>query len=153
MCCPYGSRTGPAWESQMFFISYGIRTVPMQDLQGWRKAPLPACKRIDTTRICKNPAWASYVVVRGQYGPPVGSAQVVHRVFMISKPVRGRKLIMHALKLYGEAKFVRRRTSPIQAPWVDVQFLFKTAREQPGNNPGTTCMGPGSVMWLGHQWQ
>ena len=39
-----------------------------------------------------------------------------------------RKLIMHALKLYG----------PVLALWVDVRFLFKTAREQPG-----------SVMWLG----
>ena len=40
---------------------------------------------------------------------------------------------------YGEAKFVRRRTGPVRAPWVDVRFLFKTAREQPVRGPGVWC--------------
>ena len=66
--CTCGHRTGPARESSMFFISYGIRTGP-----------------------------------------------------------------------YGEAKFVRRRTGPVRAPWVDVRFLFKTAREQPVRGPAVWC--------------
>ena len=87
--CPYGRRTGPARESQMFFISYGILTGPVRDPQGCRTAPLRARKGIDTTIICKNPARASYVAVRDPYGPRAGPARVVHGLFIISKPVRG----------------------------------------------------------------
>ena len=137
--CAYGRRAGPARESQMFFISYGIRTGPVRDPQGCLTAPLRARKGIDTTIICKNPARASYVTVRGPYGPREDPARVVHGLFIISKPVRVPIACNACIKTprapYGRARFVRRRTGPARAPWVDVRFLFKTAREQPGNNP------------------
>ena len=53
-----------------------------------------------TTRICKNSARASYVVVRVL----TVIARAVHGLFTISKPVRARKRIMmqlHALKFCG----------------------------------------------------
>ena len=72
------------------------------------------------------------------YGVRMGPVQAPHGLFTgylwSPNPCGARKLIMHALKLYGEAKFAQRRTGPIQAPWVEVRFLFKTALEQPGNN-------------------
>ena len=57
----YGSRTGSARESPVLF-SYP--TGPVRGLQGCRLATVYARKRIDTTRICKNPAGASYVAVQ-----------------------------------------------------------------------------------------
>ena len=111
--------------------------------QGCRTAPLRARKGIDTTRICQNPARASYLVERGPCGPRTDPARTVHGLFMISKPERGPWTYNACIKTlrapYGEAKFVRRRTGPVRAPWVDVRFLFKTAREQPVRGPGVWC--------------
>ena len=61
--------------SSFFFMPYGPHTGPVQDLQGCCTAPLWTRKAIDTTRICKNLARASYVAVHG--------------LFMTSKTVRG----------------------------------------------------------------
>ena len=78
--CPYGRLTGPARESQMFFISYGIRTGPVRDPQECRTAPLWARKGIDKTIICKNPARALYVAVQGPCGPRTGCSQAVYHL-------------------------------------------------------------------------
>ena len=92
---PYGQakflrhRTGPTRESSMFFISYRTRTRPVRDPQGCRTALLRTRKGIDTTMICQNPARASYLAVRGLYGPLAVPSQAVHGLLTISKPVRG----------------------------------------------------------------
>ena len=78
--CPYGRRTGPARESQMFFVPYGVRTGPVRDPQGCRTAHLQAHKGIDTTIICKNHARASYVVVRALCGPRTGCSRAVYHL-------------------------------------------------------------------------
>ena len=52
-------------------------------------------------------------------------------------PYGARKLIMHALKLYGSL------TGPVSG-----RTIF--AQNSLGNSSGTTCTGPGSVMWLRH---
>ena len=75
--CPCGHRTGPARESSMFFISYGTRTGPVRDPQGRRTIPLRTRKGIDIARIEKNPARASYLAVRGPYGPLTGPTRAV----------------------------------------------------------------------------
>ena len=67
----------------MFFISHETRTGPVRDRQGCRTAPLRTRKEIDTTRMGKNPARASFLAVR------MGPARAVHGLFTISKPVRG----------------------------------------------------------------
>ena len=78
--CPYGRRTGPARESQMFFTSYGILTGPVRDPQGCRTAPLRARKEIDTTINCKNTARASYVAVRDPCGPRMVCSRAVYHL-------------------------------------------------------------------------
>ena len=57
---------------------------PVWDPQGCRMGTLRTRKRIDTTRIWKNPSRASYVTVRGPY-----PLRAVHELFTISKPVWG----------------------------------------------------------------
>ena len=86
---PRVPRTGPARESSMFFISYGARTGPVMDPQGCRATPLWTRKGIDTTKIDKNLARASYLAVQGPYGPLMVPARTVHGLFRISKPVQG----------------------------------------------------------------
>ena len=145
--CPYGRHTGPARESQRFFISYGIRTGPVRDPQGCRTALLRARKGIDTTIICKNPAWASYVAIRGR----TGSVRTPHGLFTgclsSLNLYLARELIMHAKKL---------STGPIwegkirTAPHGSREWTYNFCSKPPGNNPGTTRTGHGSVMWLGH---
>ena len=63
---PYGPRPRIF---NVLFISYVTRTGPVWDPQGCRTALLRARKGIDTTRIGKNPARASYFAVRDPYGP------------------------------------------------------------------------------------
>ena len=54
------------------------------------------------------------------YRPLMVPARAVHRLFTISKPVRGpwayNACIITLRAPYGEAKFVRRHTGPVQAP-------------------------------------
>ena len=64
----------PVRESSMLFICYGM-------------APLQTAKGIDTTRICKNPAQASYLVAQGSVR--TGPVRAPHGLITISKPVRG----------------------------------------------------------------
>ena len=102
--------------------------------QGCRTTPLRTSKGIDTTWIDKNHARALYLAVRGPYGPLVVPSRAVHGLFRISKHVRGPLAYNACIKTlrapYGEAKSVRRRTGPVRAPWLDVTFLLKTARER-----------------------
>ena len=132
---PHGPRAVPVRESQMFFISYGIHTGPLRDPQGCRTAPLRARKGIDTTIICKNPARESYVAVLGLAGP----VRIVHGCLSSHNPCGARKLIMDASKLYGPRTGGQNSNGASRAPWVDVRFLFKTAREQPVRGPGLWC--------------
>ena len=70
------------------------------------------------------------------YGPLTLPARTVHGLFTTFIPVRGPQAYNACNKTlrapYGKAKFVRCHTGPVRLPWVDVRFLFKTAREQYG---------------------
>ena len=129
---PVRSSYGPARESSMFFISYGTRTGPVRDPQGCRAAPLRTRKGIDTTVIDKNPARASYLAVRAPQGLFTGCLQY-------QNPYGARELIMHAVKLHGPRTGRQNSYDAARGPWVDVRFLFKTAREQPVRCPGVWC--------------
>ena len=61
-------------------------------------------------------------------------------------PYGARKLIMHALKLYGPVREGKIRTAPhgARAGPVSGRTIFVQ------NSPGTARTGPGSVMWLRH---
>ena len=132
---PYGHRTGPAQKSSMFFISYGTRTGPVRDPQGCRTAALRTRKGIDTTRIGKTPARASYLAVRAPQGLFTGCLQSLN-------PYGARKLIMHVLKLYGPrtGRLNSYGAGPVSGRTIFVQ-----------NSPGTARMGSKSVMWLRHK--
>ena len=71
--CSYGHCTGPGRKSLMF--SYPTGTI--RDPQGCRTTPLWTRKGIDTTKIDKNPARASYLAVQGPYGPCTGCSRAV----------------------------------------------------------------------------
>ena len=73
------------------------------------------------------------------HGVRAGTVRLFTGFLRNLNPYGARNLIMHALKLYGKAKFVRRRTRPLWAPWVDVRCLFKTSREQPVRGTGVWC--------------
>ena len=118
----------------MFFISYGARMGPVRDPQGCRTAALRTRKGIHTIRIGKTPARASYLAVRAPYG-------LFPSCLWTQNPYGARKLIMHALKLYGPR--TGRQNSygaPVSGRTVFVQ-----------NSPGTARTGPGGVMWLRHK--
>ena len=138
--CRYGHRAGPARESSRFFISYGTHTGPARDPQGCRTAPLRTRKGIDTTRVGKIPHGCR---IWSCYGARTVPTRAVHGLFTICKPVRGPKTYNACIKTlrapYGEAKSERRRTGPVQTPWVDVRLLLKTTREQPVRGPGVWC--------------
>ena len=67
---------------------------PVRDPQGCRTAALRTRKGIDTTRIGKTPARASYLAARAPQGLFTGCLQSLNLC-------GARKLIMHGLKLYG----------------------------------------------------
>ena len=114
------------------FNVFSYPTGPVRDPQGCRTAPLRTRKGIDTTIICKNPARASHLAVGAPYGPLTGCSQS-------QNPYGARKLIMHALKLYGPRTGRQNSYGAARGPWVDVLFLFKTAREQPVRGLGVWC--------------
>ena len=123
--CPYGGSTGPAQESPMFLIFYGTRAGPARHLYGQvRELTLPEFAKIPHGRRM----WP--------YGARAGPLRSPHGLFTgylrSLNPYGDRKLIMHALKRQGHECG---GTGLVRAPWVDVRFLFKTAREQPDNSP------------------
>ena len=125
---PHGYRMGPARESSMFFTSHGTRTGPVRDPQGCRTAPLRARKGIDTTTIDKNPTWASYLAVRGPYGPRTSCSHS-------QNPYGARKLIMYALKLYGPRTGRQNSYGAARGPCGPCEWTYDFCSKQPGNSP------------------
>ena len=116
----YGPRKGIFHVFHILRDPYG----PVRDPQGRRMTPFRTRKVIDTARIDKNPARASYLAVRSPHGLFMGCLGY-------QNPYGARKLIMHASKLYGPRTGRQNSYGAARGPWVDVRFLFKTAREQP----------------------
>ena len=136
--CRCGHRTGPAWESPMFFIFYGSRMGPVQEPQGCRMAPLRTREGIDTTRICKKKRTGVVCDRTGPvYAPYMGCLWSLN-------PYGACKLMMHAFKLFGPC--TGRQNSYGAAPVTGCTIFVQ-------NSPGTARTGPGSVMWLGHQFK
>ena len=138
----YRPRTGISDVFHVLRNPYG----PVWDPQGCRTAPLWTHKRIDTTRICKNPARASYSAVRGRMGP----LRSLHRLFTgclrAPKLYGARKLIMHGLKLYGPLKGRQNSYGTTQVPYGSREWTYDFCLKQPRNSPATARTGPGSVI-------
>ena len=141
--CPCGHRTAPYGNLQCFPYPTG----PVRGPCRIRNGALRTRKGIDTTRICKKKtARASYVTVRCPYGPLTGPHGLFTYFLRFLKPYGARKLMMHALKLYGPVRGCKirtvlhgARTGPVSGRAIFVQ-----------NSLGTARTGPGSVMWLRH---
>ena len=136
--------------------SYGLRTEifhvihiiqgPCGTLKGAVRQPYGHVKELTQSELAKLPHGRRIWPCGARTGPARASYSAVRAVpglFTNSKPVRGPLAYNACIKTlrapYGEAKFVRRRTGAERAPWVDVQSLFKTAREQPVRGPGVWC--------------
>ena len=146
---PHGPRTGILNVFHILWDPYGA----VRDPQGCRAAPLRTRKGIDTTRIGKNPARVSNLAVRARTGPLRSLHGLFTGCLWYLNPYGARKLMHYNACIkslrapYEEAKFVRRRTGPVRAPWVGVRFLFKTAREHPARGLGVWFDWGISHMW------
>ena len=102
--------------------------MPLQALCiiSFRTAPLQTRKGIDTTKMDKNPARASYLAVRAPHGLFKGCLGS-------QNPYGARKLIMHALKLYGPR--TGRQNSYGTAPCGPREWTYGFCSKQPGNSP------------------
>ena len=152
MRCPWGHRTG-------IFNVFHILRGPCMTRKCAVGRPYGHARELSQPELAKLPhgrrIWP--------YGSRTGPLRSPHGLFTgclrSPNPYGARELIMHALKLYrprtGRLKFVRRRTGPVRAPWVDVRFLCKTAREQPVRGPGVWCdWGINRVKWAhGRVWK
>ena len=140
---PCGRRTGPAPESQIFFISCGIRTGPVRTRKRAVRRSYGHVRELTPPEFAKIPhgrrMWP--------YGARTGPARIVHGLFIISKPYWARKLIMHALKLYGPRTGRQNSYGAAREPYGPREWTYDFC----SNSQWTTRTGPGSVMWLGQQ--
>ena len=74
---PCGARTGIVRAPHGNLPCFSYPTGPVRDPQGCRTAAVRTRKGIDTIRIGKTPARASYLAVRGPYGPRTGCSRAV----------------------------------------------------------------------------
>ena len=135
----YGPRTG------IFhvFLSYGARAGPSR---------VPYGSLTDTYGNSHKQNWqnARTGVVFGRTAP----ARAPHGLFpgcsRTQNPYGARKLIMHALKLYGPRTGRQNSYGAARGPYGPREWTYDLCWKQPGNSPGTACTGPGGVMWLRH---
>ena len=88
------------------------------------------------------------------YGARTGPLRSPHGLstgcFHYQNPYGARKLMMHALKLYGPRTGKQNSYGAARAPCGPREWTYNFCSKQPGNSPGTARTGPGSVMWLRH---
>ena len=84
------------------------------------------------------------------YGAHTGPMRSPHGLFtgclLSLNPYGARKLIMHALKLYGPCTGKQNSYGAAWAPCGPREWTYDCCSKQPVNNPGTTRTGPGSVI-------
>ena len=114
---------------------YGARA----GTQGCRTAALRKRKGIDTTRIGKTPTRAPYLAVRGPYGSLTGPLRVPQGLFtgclQSLNPYGARKIIMHALKLYGPRTGKQNSYGAARGPCGPRDWTYDFCSKQPGNSP------------------
>ena len=116
----------------------------VRDPQGRSTTPLRTRKGIDTTRIGKNAARASYLAVRGLRSP--------HGLFtgslVFQNPYGTRKLILHALKLYGPRTGRQNSYGAARGSCGPREWTYDFCSKQPGNNPHGTreCDVTGALL-------
>ena len=131
MRCPYGHRTGPARKSSIFSYPTGPIRGPCGTCKGAARQPYGHVRELTQPELAKLPhgrrIWP--------YGVRTGPAGAVHGLFAISKPVRARKLIMHALELYGPRTGRQNSYGAAPGPCGPCEWTYDFCSKQPGNSP------------------
>ena len=86
----------------------------------------------------------------GPYGPLVVTHGLFTGCLWYLNPYGARKLIMHALKLYGLRTERQNSYGAVQGAYGPREWTYDFCSKQHGNSTGTARTGPGSVMWLRH---
>ena len=134
----YGPRTG------MFFIPYGSRTASVRNLQGCRTAP--ESTQPEFAKIPHGRRIWPYGARMGFLRSPQGLFRGCLRTL---NPYGARKLIVHALKLYGP-RTERQNSYGAARGQGPCEWACDFCSEQPVNSRRTARTGCASVMWLGH---
>ena len=136
----------------LYDVCTGIVWAPHENLQclsyptGPYEARAGPHVSIDIIRICKNPAQASYVAVRGPYGTLTSPHRLFTGCLRSLNPYVACKLRTHALKLYGPCMGRQNSYGAALGPHRPHEWKCNFCSKQAGNSPYV----PGSVMWLGH---
>ena len=130
-CDVTGVVRAPHGNLQCFSYSTG----PVWDPQGCRTTHLhTTLKATDTTRIDKNPARALSVAVRGSTDPLRPHTGCLRAL----NPYGVRKLIMHALKLYGPRTERQNSYRAVRVPYGSREWTYDFCSKQPRNSPYVT---------------
>ena len=126
----YGHRTGPARKSSMFFVSYGTRTGPCGTRKGAERQSYGHVREFTPPELAKLPhgrrIW-SYGAVRAPQVLFTGCLQSLN-------PYGARKLIMHALKLYGPRTGRQNSYGAVRGPCGPREWTYDFCSKQPGNS-------------------
>ena len=149
--CPYGHRTGPARESSMFFIPYGTRKGPCGTRKGTVRHTYGHARELIQPELTKIPhgrrIWP--------YGTRTGPLQSPHGLFTgclgYQNPYGARKLIMHALTLYGPRTGRQNSYGAALGPCGPREWTYDFCTKQSGNSPGVWCDWGINMSILYHQ--
>ena len=126
--CPYGHRTGPVWESSMFFIPYGTRAWPTRVPYGALTDTKGNWHNHNWQKSCTGVIFGHTGPVRAPYGPHMGCLQSLN-------PYGARNLIMHALKLYGPRTGRQNSYGVARGSYGLHEWTYDFCSKQPGNCP------------------
>ena len=150
MGTPYGHRAGPTRKSSMFFISYGTRTGPCRTLKGAVRQPYGHVRELTQPEMAKLPHGRRIWPYEVRTGPLLAPKGLSTGCLQYINPYAARKLIMHALKLYGSRTGRQNSYGAARGPCGPREWTYNFCSKQPGKSPGTARTGPGSVMWPRH---
>ena len=139
----YGARTGIFNNFHILRDPYGTRALPTR---------VPYGALTDTQGNWHNHNWQKKRtgVVFGRTGPVRAPHGLFTGCSQSQNSYGARKLIMHALKLYGPRTGRQNSYGAARGPCGLRERTYDFCSKQPGNSPGTARTGPGSVMWLRH---
>ena len=153
MGTPCGARTGPVRTPYGNLQCFSYPTGPIRGPCGTRKGavrrPYGHARELTQPELAKIPHGRRILPYRARTDPVRAPHGLFTGCLKSLNPYGARKLIMHALKLYGPRTGRQNSYGAARGPcrpreWTyDVQNRLWTAREQP-------VRGPGSVMWLRH---
>ena len=89
-------------------------------------------------------------ILRYPCGARAWPARVPYGCLQSQNPYGARKLIMHALKLYGPRTGRQNSYGAARGPYEPHEWTYVFCSKQPVDSPETARTGPGSVMWLRH---